>query len=428
MKKLILHVGLHKTGSTAIQRTCHVNRARLASAGYCYPQFADRGWENHSVPLSVLFMIDPLRNHHMVADIFKTQERLEAAAKEIRAYFAREISASEASHIILSGEDISLFSEQEILNLKHFLEDVVPNLEIQVVVYVRDPVTFALSNAQEWVRAGKRSLGQVLAHGNLLQAKAKIEKFRAVFGASHVAVVCFENAVRDTGDVSKHFLQLLGISVEGFEFFRSNEAMPLEKILVASALIRIEPALVRHALRSIPDDGSRLRASEAVVKYICGRAKQDVEYLAEMFGIHYGQAAYKEEQVSVDRAKLLRNIYIVRKLSCEKMGRELSLPNLFEAICNDIGPYFSDLERFVVAMAYNCTLSPKFKRLLDEWVEQRLVHGKYVQGLFMLEGDELNPDEFAAQRYLTANPDVAKAGVDPFFHYYAFGRFAGRQF
>ena len=37
MATLYLHIGMHKTGTTAIQRFCAENRRALLKRGYCYP-------------------------------------------------------------------------------------------------------------------------------------------------------------------------------------------------------------------------------------------------------------------------------------------------------------------------------------------------------------------------------------------------------
>jgi hypothetical protein len=51
---LVLHVGPHKTGSTAIQEFCNTHRGDLAEAGYWYP-FAGR-WDIHHAGLPAAYM------------------------------------------------------------------------------------------------------------------------------------------------------------------------------------------------------------------------------------------------------------------------------------------------------------------------------------------------------------------------------------
>jgi hypothetical protein len=63
-KELVLHLGLHKTGSTSIQRSCHLNRALLQEHGITYPVIhsGESGFRsNHSIPMYSLFTSQPHR-------------------------------------------------------------------------------------------------------------------------------------------------------------------------------------------------------------------------------------------------------------------------------------------------------------------------------------------------------------------------------
>ena len=58
-KRLILHIGTHKTGSTSIQKTLDLNRKLLASNGFFFPAVQP---SNHSVSFYPIFMNDPTEN------------------------------------------------------------------------------------------------------------------------------------------------------------------------------------------------------------------------------------------------------------------------------------------------------------------------------------------------------------------------------
>ena len=63
MKKLILLAGLHKTGTTSIQKTCRMNLPLLNEAGYAYPLFPLSGPnggaapKNHSTFIRTMFKL-----------------------------------------------------------------------------------------------------------------------------------------------------------------------------------------------------------------------------------------------------------------------------------------------------------------------------------------------------------------------------------
>ena len=49
MRKLILHIGRHKTGTTAIQRFLYGNPELLRANGYCYPDHGAIGFGHHDI-------------------------------------------------------------------------------------------------------------------------------------------------------------------------------------------------------------------------------------------------------------------------------------------------------------------------------------------------------------------------------------------
>lgn len=426
MRKVILHVGLHKTGSSAIQETSAKNRDRLKEAGYYYPTFGDTKWTNHSIPLCLLFMGDR-EEKHSVIDIFPDSLEREHAAKQKKNALLNELNDYPLLDIIFSGEDISLLETAELYSLKEFIRCDLEIDDISVILYVRNPVLLAISGAQEWVRAGQKSFGDVLSLGNLLQAKLKIERLQEVFGIGRVAVFDFDTAVKEHGDITKHFYERLGISNEISEFVRINEAMPLEKILVVSALIADSPYLAKACLMALPDDGSRLRPTAHFAAYASNAAEQDIDYLANQFGINYRTDNYSDEIV-LNPAVLFRNCHIAVALSVEDGCKPaLGLAKLFANMCADIESSFPDLSARLSSLGYNCSRDPVLRSHIDDHLQHGRLHGEYVGELFVDDDDKSIINNFDAIAYLSLNPDVAAAGVDPLVHYYSIGRFMGRS-
>ncbi len=426
-RKAIIHVGLHKTGSTAIQLTCSHNSGLLAEHGYYYPRFGADCWANHSVPLSLMFMVDPYNKSHTVRNIFKTPQVAYSREKEIRKAFEMEIQSTRCQNILISGEDISVFSKSELHDLISFLSRH-DYKEIEVVLYVRHPVRFALSNAQELVRAGVVPIGRAIGFGDLQQVREKIKKIISVVGESAVHVMSFEQAVSEVDDILIHFFNYLGIpkDMDGFVSVRSNESMPIEKILAISALCHMDGALARLASGMIQNSGSRIVPNRLLEEFVLNEAAGDVEYLSEYFEINYLVCVDHVEQ-KFDRSIFLMNLHDVRKIANEQAGMSIDWASLFGYICEDTAKYFRDIYYLVLVMAYNCTRELSFKSSIDEGLRSGDLRGKYINGLFQVEGDQIDPDNFDEKSYLLKNPDLQRVRDHLFEHYYAFGRFAGRE-
>ncbi|ETA50657.1 hypothetical protein [Ponticoccus alexandrii] len=140
--RLVLHVGTHKTGTTAIQTTLRDNRAALARAGLCYP--------------------DPARepHPHLPAHNFiyrATLNGAEAMAAE-RDRIMAEFRASGADHLILSEEGLSLPRDV----LQDFFVPWSQDFDFEIVCFLRRQDRYAESLFSQYVRENKP-----IAHGTI---------------------------------------------------------------------------------------------------------------------------------------------------------------------------------------------------------------------------------------------------------------------
>ena len=114
MRKIILHVGLHKTGSSSIQLTATNNRKLLENNGILYPELDS---SNHSISFYSKFSENRdsyhinLKEGLSLCDINKKNEKWFSKLKD-------EILLSRCETILISGEDISVLSVKELTELK----------------------------------------------------------------------------------------------------------------------------------------------------------------------------------------------------------------------------------------------------------------------------------------------------------------------
>ena len=428
MRKLILHVGLHKTGSSAIQVSCNNNRSQLKNAGYYYPTFGNTAWTNHSVPLSLLFMRNSTSNH-TVEELFPRDSDRQEAALKIKLNLIDEINYFSNLDVIFSGEDVSVFQESDLFELKFFVEKILGINKILVIIYVRNPASFNISNAQEWVRSGKKTLGSILELGNLMQAKLKVEKFSKVFGTDSITVCDFNEAVSSYEDISNHFYKLININVnEEFTFQKVNESMPLEKILVVSSLIRLAPNYAKQCLNSITNDGTRFTPTNYYASRAFKCAREDVEFLSNKYSINYYLSNFPES-LGLNPSILLRNCHkAIQIAAINNVENMISWEKLFESMYVDIEQWFPNLGVQLSIIGYNCTGSVVIKQRVDSYIRNNQINGCYFRNLFIDDESNLLIDKFNAIEYLRLNPDVADSGIDPFQHYFAFGKFMGRKY
>ncbi|HCM0843417.1 TPA: hypothetical protein N2782_001398 [Vibrio parahaemolyticus] len=210
MKKLILHVGMHKTASTAIQETLYKFSVRLEEQGWHYPCFTweDRLISNHSIPIYSLFTEQP--------DLYSINIDWQCPAEEVNTHYKAQLDrALEFPNVILSGEDISTLSVDALKKLKSYLE--CKGFEIEVLGLVREPYEFWNSATQERIKNGSKAssisfMGVSVYLSNLLQVFSNVRFFD------------FKDACAHSNGPVGFFLDACGIDVE-MEPVRSNDGM-----------------------------------------------------------------------------------------------------------------------------------------------------------------------------------------------------------
>ncbi|KZX55069.1 hypothetical protein A3709_08730 [Halioglobus sp. HI00S01] len=171
MKRLVIHAGMAKTGTTTIQESLGEMAAELRSANVFYP-----GWRpyNHSYELAALFRRNPkvgfyYRQFAPPSDEAWEEER-ERLLEQWRAFF----TSFDEGTAIVSAEGLEQFFVDE---LRAFLDFAEPFFdECVAVIYVRHPLT---SIKSRWEQAVKQ-LDALSSGEALLQDCKRRTRFAAV--------------------------------------------------------------------------------------------------------------------------------------------------------------------------------------------------------------------------------------------------------
>lgn len=196
-KRLILHVGQHKTGSTYLQKRIYDDRDRLASLGILYPVEFWSIFAHHALPAGLSWDLDQSVVDHL----------------------NRLIAADFASFptVILSSENFCFLSPERLA----IVRDAFAGWDISVIYYARRLSGFWPSHWQELVKHGHDNTFSEYMNATLQPTRSlrdypdqivQLGTFADVFGYDNLSVVAYDNAMDRGEDIYDLFLKhMLGV-------------------------------------------------------------------------------------------------------------------------------------------------------------------------------------------------------------------------
>ncbi len=203
MQQLFIHIGLPKTGSTALQRFLHHNRETLSGLGYLYPG------KNPA--------------HHYIRYNWTDKTDSVLLAKSQNMF--REIREKPNDRIIISSETMSASNENIPHTLKNLvIEELGDDLEIKIIVYLRRQDHWLESRYVQNIKTTYSFVPESLkkmAFPEFLRSHRKfynldyyrrLEPWAGIFGETNIMVRPYEKDQFVGGSISSDFLHTIGIS------------------------------------------------------------------------------------------------------------------------------------------------------------------------------------------------------------------------
>lgn len=380
MRTVYLHIGMHKTGSTSIQKNF-----RGFDNGSI--KFAELGFENHSIPFHTAFSGE----HHSFPE-WKLQnlslEEVEEKKIECFRLIENSLKTDSNKDLIFSGEDISLISASGISQIEKLLRDYTDR--VVVLAYIRDPLSFSASLLQEDIKAGINS--RIPASPNY---RFRFEKFVKIFGSENVHFRIFDPKRFENRDVVLDFADFLNVappnsrSVENASF--STEATRIIYILNNIISNTDEEKKLYYAKTRCLKELQRIFPGKFVVprQIIEGSVSEcDVNWLTK------------------------NNFPHDIRLQDRTEFSEPALKDYLEHISDDTA---EKLLEFITSKGSSSSFLKTKENVVFRFFTAVLVETLSYKG-------------FSPARYLELNPDVKAAGADPYRHFLEYGSYEGRQY
>jgi hypothetical protein len=230
LKKLVLHVGMHKTGTTSIQNSL----ATYQSEDVSYLQMGF-GNANHSFAYNTLFRFNPSA-YYVHVQLKNSPGRIKKIKASLNANIHNFLTSTNSATIISSGEGICHLAPAELLRMKSFFERYFSEVEVQA--YIRPPASFMASALQQRVKSVSATPESFLAL--YPDYRRNFERFYTVFGESQVKLRPFIPKLLVNGDVVQDFAEWNGFDLDPASIVHENLSLPAESVGVLMNLIANE--------------------------------------------------------------------------------------------------------------------------------------------------------------------------------------------
>ncbi len=230
MKRLFLHIGRHKCGTTSIQKTLYRNREKLLESGYYYPATGIR-----------------VAAHHEIAEALggKNPSATEEVRAELYQSLKDEARRTNCRNIVISSEQ---FQSCNPAAVAAFFRD----FDVVPVCYLREQAAYLRSSYLQKVHATSYtgSIEKFYQEGFSTDYKVFLEKWKAVFKQDFLIRLFDRDSLTDGDAVTDFLVAILGLTRDDIENLQllSDENPSLSREMLAFKL--------EYNTRDLPNNGT----------------------------------------------------------------------------------------------------------------------------------------------------------------------------
>lgn len=188
-KKVYIHIGFHKTGTTTAQVFFNENRERLREAGVIYPQSMSPFPAHQDLAWSIL----PARWQDRDYDYNEVRDHYAACIEQL----------GDGERLLISSEDFSLFCRKD--GATQQLADIFQGTDVNIIAFLREPKSAYISRYLHALMATD------LTHtfeeyvldkpGNFFYVK-QLNPFRDTFGLENLQTIIYQgNSIHQLLDI-----------------------------------------------------------------------------------------------------------------------------------------------------------------------------------------------------------------------------------
>lgn len=323
-RRVIIHAGWPKTGTSSLQNLLYKNRKELLrKTGYLYPSIAaEQGY------MMAMMFSSNAKSHPKAQRLgISSDADIKRLSKTFTRQFDMELVAKDWSTWILSDEGLVNFSVADLKKIKKWVGQYVD--EIDIYFLARSPQSYSPSVSQEYIKIGQ-TLDQVYKSLHRPHYGVVLSRFIEVFGQDSVHVQDFDVARKHKKGLIAYFMDEWGIpNPLASKLIRraksDNQSLSMLGAEILSKMNEINPRIVDgkmnekrtpielHYLRQIA--GPKYRLPDEINKKLSEATKNDRDWIADKFGVKFdtdirvGGSDAKDYNISPETTESLANLF-----------------------------------------------------------------------------------------------------------------------
>lgn len=313
MKRCWIHIGMHKTGTTSVQKgLAKIKKSKnwkILKVG---------GSPNMGPSLHAMFATDAHKFHWFVKE-GKGPKKIAKMGARLRERMRDVIIKSEVENIIISAEALTLLDYADVVSMQKFLAPYFD--EIRIIGYIRPPIAYKMSMFQQQVKHGKSNF---LISGTKLNYRKRFEKYDEIFGKENVILKKFDPSSFPNSCIIADFSKEIGITLpEKHSFKKANTSLSREACGMLYAYRKFGPGygvgkevVLENKYMILPlmaMEGKKFKVSKAVAIDSIAQEHEDILWAEGRLGQSLAENVEDEGTEVQDEKDLLT----ISRSSCE---------------------------------------------------------------------------------------------------------------
>lgn len=292
MSKVILHIGMHKTGTTTLQKSLHRASVEMQLKNFQYLTVKEA---NHSYITSAAFGSNDNKEYYNYCKSVIRGNNMpigkwtrDSAREEIR----KQINEAQNNNhpLLISAENLCILHPAEVESMKLFFVECGVT-DFKIVAYIRDPQSWIVSYAQQVLKEGIEIIDEILDKPSVPRYKEFFEKYINTFGVDNFLFLPFERSKMVNNCILSDFLVKIGLNkreaVEenglDIKVLNSNESASLETIKLITSVEKIRrkyglklPRINRIIRQTNVSGETKFSLTSSALRFAVLEAKEDI--------------------------------------------------------------------------------------------------------------------------------------------------------